>query len=301
LLVLTILGNNSAIPAFGRNPTSQVLQNQEEAFLIDCGEGTQWQLARYKIKRSKISHIFISHLHGDHYFGLIGLITSMSMLNRIQDLHLYGPPELEPIIRMQLEVSATTLCYPFHFHPLTKDGLIADTKRMEVSCFKVKHRIDCWGFLFKEKKKPRSIDPERAKAYEIPASFYEQLQNGQDYINKKGTIIPNDEVTIANAPPLSYAYCADTIYDPSLAEIVRGVDLLYHETTYLKDLEQRAADRYHCTTLQAGDIALKAGVRKLIIGHFSSKYEQLDPFLEETRSVFPHTELAQEGVCFVIG
>ncbi len=300
MLALTILGNNSAIPAFGRNPTAQILQTQDEAFLIDCGEGTQLQLSRYKIKRSKISHIFISHLHGDHYFGLIGLLTSMSMLNRTQELHLHGPAALEPIIRMQLEAGATSISYPFYFHPLGEEGVIADTKKMQVTCFRVKHRIDCWGFLFREKRKPRSIDADKARSYEIPASFYEQLQNGEDYVTKKGTIIPNGEVTVANAKPRSYAYCADTIYDPSLAEKVKEVDLLYHETTYLKDLEQRAADRFHCTTVQAADIARRACAGKLIIGHFSSKYEVLDAFLEETRAVFENTMLAQEGVCFVI-
>lgn len=300
MLALTILGNNSAIPAFGRNPTAQVLQLHDEAFLIDCGEGTQLQLSRYKIKRSKISHIFISHLHGDHYFGLIGLLTSMSMLNRTQDLHLHGPAALEQIIRIQLDAADVRLSYPFYFHPLGEDGVVAETKKMQVECFRVKHRIDCWGFLFRERKKPRSVEPDRAKAYEIPSSFYEQLQMGHDYVNKKGTIIPNREVTLPNAKPLSYAYCADTIYDTGLVEKVKDVDLLYHETTYLKDLAHRAAERFHCTTVQAADIALKAGVKKLIIGHFSSKYEQLDVFLEEAREVFPNTMLAQEGVCFVV-
>ena len=300
LLFLTILGNNSALPAFGRNPTAQVLQNNDEAFLIDCGEGTQVQLSRYKIKRSKISHIFISHLHGDHYFGLIGLLTSMSMLNRTPELHVYGPAPLEQIILLQLEVADTRLTYPLHFHPLSEEGLLTETKKMQIECFRVQHRIDCWGFLFRERKNPRSIHPERVKAYEIPASYYEQLQQGKDYQTKKGTIIPNDEVTIPNASPKSYAYCADTIYDVQLAEKVKQVDLLYHESTYLKDQEQRAFERYHCTTVQAADIARRAEAKKLIIGHFSSKYEVLDPFLSEAQEVFEQTVLAQEGVCYVI-
>lgn len=298
MLILTILGNNSAIPAFGRNPTAQVLQLEDDHFLIDCGEGTQLQMAKYKIRRSKINHIFISHLHGDHYFGLIGLITSMSLLNRTQDLHLYGPPQLQTILDLQLNVADTKLSYKLHFHALAGEGRIVDNNKFTVDCFSVRHRIACWGFLFKQKKKPRSIDPTRVKSYEIPAAFYEKLQHGEDYITKKGTIIPNEEVTTANVPVKSYAYCADTIFDESIAEKVRGVDLLYHETTYLEAASDKAAARFHCTTIQAGTIAKKGLVKKLLIGHFSSRYESLDEFLSETISVFQNTELAIEGTCY---
>jgi ribonuclease Z len=300
LLALTILGNNSAIPAFGRNPTAQVLQLDEEFFLIDCGEGTQLRMAKYKIRRSKIQHVFISHLHGDHYFGLIGLITSMSLLSRTQDLHIFGPAPLEHIINLQLKVADTKLSYQLHFHALTAEGLIVDHNKFTVSSFRLKHRIECWGFLFKQKKNPRKIDPLRIKAYEIPAAFYEKLQKGEDYITKKGTIIPNDEVTIANLPAKSYAYCADTVFDESLADKVKDVDMLYHETTYLKESSDKAAERFHCTTHQAGTIALNAGVRRLIIGHFSSRYETLDDFLTETKEVFENTELAIEGACYIL-
>lgn len=300
MLALTILGNNSAIPAFDRNPTAQVLQTMEESFLIDCGEGTQMQLSKYKIKRSKINHIFISHLHGDHYFGLIGLITSMSLLNRTQDLHLHAPPELEELINLQLQYASTKLSYELHFHPLKDEGLIVDGNKITVECFKVQHRIDCWGFLFREKKNPRKLNAERAKIYEIPASFYDKLQQGEDYVTKKGTIVPNEEVTTAGAKPKSYAYCADTIFDESLAEKVKEVDMLYHEATYLKDLHERAASRYHSTTIQAATIAQKAAVKKLLIGHFSSKYELLDEFLNETAEVFENTELALQGCCYMI-
>jgi len=300
LFALTILGNNSAVPAFGRNPTAQVLQTQEDFFLIDCGEGTQLQMSKYKIKRSKISHIFISHMHGDHYFGLIGLLTSMSLLSRTQDIHLYAPPLLEEIINLQLKAADTKLCYQVHFHPLGEEGPVASTNKMRVECFKVKHRIDCWGFIFREIKKPRHIDADKAKAYEIPAAFYEQLQKGEDYITKKGTIIPNEEVTTAAAKARSYAYCADTVHDETIAAKINGVDLMYHEATYLKDQHQRAAERFHSTTVQAADIAQKAGAHKLLIGHFSSKYEILDQFLLEAKEVFENTELALEGACFKI-
>jgi ribonuclease Z len=300
LLALTILGNNSALPAFGRNPTAQVLQTQDEAYLIDCGEGTQMQLAKYKIKRSKISHVFISHLHGDHYFGLIGLLTSMGLLNRTADLHVHGPALLKDILDIQLNAANIVLPYPLHFHPLGEDSLIANDKKITVECFKVKHRIECWGFLFREKRNPRHIDPDKARSYEIPSSFYDALQKGQDYVNKKGTIIPNAEVTVPGTTPKSYAYCADTLYDESMAEKVKGVDLLYHETTYLKNFEEKAIERFHSTTEHAANIAVRSGAKKLIIGHFSSKYEDLDEFLQETSLIFPQTELALEGLCFPI-
>ncbi len=298
MLALTILGNNSAIPAFGRHPTAQVLQTQDEAYLIDCGEGTQERLSEYKVRRNKINHIFISHLHGDHYFGLIGLLTSMGLLGRVNDLHLHAPAPLQQIIQLQLDAASTVLPYTLYFHSLGGEGPIANDKRVWVECFKTVHRIDCWGFIFREKKNPRHIDPEKVKTYEIPSTYYEALQKGQDYITKKGTIISNEEVTIAATPPLSYAFCADTLYTESLAEKIKGVDLLYHETTYLKDLHERAAARYHSTTIQAAEIAKRAGVKKLLIGHFSSKYETLDEFLAEAKEVFENTELALEGSCF---
>ncbi len=298
--VLTILGNNSAIPAFGRNPTAQVLQSAEEAYLIDCGEGTQSQLSRYKVKRSNINRIFISHLHGDHYFGLIGLLTSMSLLGRVHDLHLHAPPELEPIIQLQLSAASTTLGYQLYFHGITAEGEIANDKKMTVSAFSVQHRISCWGFLFKENKNPRSIDPAKVKAFEIPEAYFGALQKGKDYTNKKGTVILNAELTNEAPKAKIYAYCADTIFDTSIAEKIKFADLIYHETTYLKNLEERAAARFHCTTVQAGTIAKLARAKKLIIGHFSSKYEQLDDFLTETKEVFNNTELALEGVCFRI-
>ncbi len=300
MLALTILGNNSAIPAFGRNPTSQVLQTTETAYLIDCGEGTQNQIKKYKIKTGQISHIFISHLHGDHYFGLMGLLASLSLTGRTQPIHIFAPPLLQKIIELQLAAADSTLCYPMHFHALEKEGAIMNDSKVNVSCFKVTHRIECWGFLFKEIKNPRSIDAERVKAFEIPSSFYKNLQKGEDYINKKGTIISNEEVTVAASPAKSYAYCADTVYDESIIEKIRKVDLLYHETTYLKVLSERAALHFHSTTEQAGRIAQKAEVKNLLIGHFSSKYELLDDFLTETRIEFEPTNLAIEGMCFRI-
>jgi ribonuclease Z len=300
MLALTILGNNSAIPAWDRNPTAHILQSLEECYLIDCGEGTQTQMSKYKIRRSRIHHIFISHLHGDHYFGLIGLLTSMSLLSRTQDLHLHAPAALEQIIHLQLSVAETKLSYTLYFHAITADEIIVNDHKIIVESFAVKHRIECWGFLFTEKRNPRKIDSLRIKAYEIPVSFYEKLQQGEDYITKKGTIIPNEEVTVAGIKPKRFAYCADTIYDETLVEKIKSVDLLYHETTYLKDLHERAAERFHSTTVQAASIAKNGKVKKLLIGHFSSKYEILDEFLTETTAVFENTELAIQGVSYRI-
>lgn len=300
MLALTILGSNSALAAYGRNPTAQILQTNEEFILIDCGEGTQMQMARYKIKKSKISHIFISHLHGDHYFGLIGLLSSMALLNRSIDLHLFGPPQLIDIIDIQLKVADSNLPFKLYFHALGEPGVIADLPTLKVSSFKVSHRISCWGFIFKEKTIARSLNPERLKSFEVPSAYFSRLQNGEDYINSKGTIVPNSELTVAGPTAKKYAYCADTKFDESIIESIKDCDLVYHETTYLKDRQDSAALRFHSTTIDAGTIAVKANVKKLIIGHFSSKYEKLDDFLTETTSIFENTELAIEGACFKI-
>ncbi len=297
---VTILGNNSAIPAFNRHPTSQVVTLNDQLFLIDCGEGTQMQIARYKIRRSKIHHIFISHLHGDHYFGLIGLLTSMGLQGRESELNIYGPPELEEIIRLQLRVASTVLPFPLHFHVLGTDSVLLDSPKFRIECFQTSHRIPCWGFVIREKKKPRKINREKAIAFHIPTSFYESLKDGDDYVTDAGTRVSNFEVTFANKPPRSYAYCADTRYDENIADKARQVNLMYHEATYLKDLEERAMTRFHSTTAQAATIATIGRVKKLLIGHFSSKYEELDMFLHETREIFPNTDLAIEGVTYQI-
>lgn len=297
---VTILGNNSAIPAYDRHPTAQVVTLDDQSFLIDCGEGTQMQFARYRVKRSRIQHIFISHLHGDHYFGLIGLITSMGLLGREQDLHLHGPAELENIIRMQLAVAATTLPFRFVFHPLTEEGVIVDGPKFQVDCFHTHHRIPCWGFIIREKKKPRKIDKEKIKNHELPPGAYEKLKNGEDYVTPSGEIISNRSVTLPGKPVRSYAFCADTKYDESIAEKTKGVSLIYHEATYLKDLADRAEARFHSTTVQAAEIARRAGAERLLLGHFSSKYEKLDEFLKEAQEIFPDTHLAIEGVTYTI-
>ncbi|HEV8084793.1 MAG TPA: ribonuclease Z, partial [Chitinophagaceae bacterium] len=245
MLAVTILGNNSAIPAFNRHPTAQVLQTTDQSFLIDCGEGTQMQMDAYKIRRSKINHIFISHLHGDHYFGLIGLLTSMGLLSRKNELHLFAPSELKQIIELQLRVADAHLPYPLIFHAIENDGIILEDKKIIVEAFKVIHRIECWGFLFREKKNLRKVDPEKVNQYNVPSSFFEELHQGNDFITSEGVIIENKLLTHPAIPPKSYAYCADTVFNEAICEKIKNVDLLYHETTYLHALQARALTRFH--------------------------------------------------------
>jgi ribonuclease Z len=260
---VTILGNNSAVPAFDRHPTAQVLTVRDHLYLIDCGEGTQIQIIHYKIRRSKIHRIFISHLHGDHYFGLIGLINSMGLLGRIQPLHIHGPAPLWEILQLQLREADTHLPFDLQFHPLPDEGFVAEDKNSTVHCFRTNHRIACWGFLFTEKRATRS------------------------------------EIAAGHEKGITYAFCADTKYDEGLVEKIRGADWVYHETTYLDDLRENAEARYHSTTRQAASIAAQAGAGNLLIGHFSSKYADLGPFLEEAQEVFPKTYLALEGTTFL--
>jgi len=297
---VTILGNNSAIPSNDRHPTSQVVTIEDQLLLLDCGEGTQMQFNRYKIRRSKITYIFISHLHGDHYFGLIGVITSMALLNRLDDLHIYGPEKLKDIIEIQLDAAGIVLPFKLFIHALTETKLIVEEKKFTVSCFPADHRIECWGFVIREKKNPRKIDIEKISQSEIPKAYYDELKKGEDYIKKDGSVILNHEVTIPNTPPRSYAFCADTRYNESIIQYVKNVSMLYHETTYLKDQLDRAHERFHSTTEQAATIALKAEVGELIIGHFSSRYDTLTSFLNESKVIFPKTSLAKEGSTFKI-
>ena len=300
MLSVTVLGNNSAVPAHNRHPTAQVLQTLHHTFLIDCGEGTQMQMNLYKIRRSKINHIFISHLHGDHYFGLIGLLTSLGLNHRTNDLHLYAPEPLKEIIDLQLKVSNANLPYSLRFHSLETEGLIYADKKITIECFNVNHRIECWGFLFKEKKNLRKIKPEKVNEYKVPTSFYESLHEGKDFIDANNNVIKNELLTSTVTPAKSYAYCADTGYFEPIIDKIKGVDLLYHESTYLHNLEEKAMSRFHSTAKQAASIAQKAGVKKLLIGHFSSMYEKLDDFKTEACEIFENTDLAEEGTSYII-
>jgi ribonuclease Z len=300
MLSVTILGNNSAVPALNRHPTSQVVTQDGTNYLVDCGEGTQIQMIKYKIRRGKISHIFISHLHGDHYFGLVGLLNTFNLLSHQQELHVYGPSPLQQIIEMQLKVADTAMCYPLYFHTLTKNEVLVDNDKIKISCFRTNHRIETYGFSFHEKEGKRKLLIDKVRKLEIPVSFYGSLQDGRDYITHKGQVIRNDEVTSDPERGKRYAFCADTKYDESLIEHIYGCDMIYHETTYLDNMRDKASDRFHSTTKQAAEIAKRAMVNKLLIGHFSSKYATLDQFLSEAREVFPNTDLAIEGSTYDI-
>lgn len=297
---VTILGNNSAIPAYNRHPTAQLVTLNDQQFLIDCGEGTQMQMSLYRIRRSKINHIFISHLHGDHIFGLPGLITSYGLLAREQDLHIYAPAPLKELLELQLKIGDSKLPFSLHIHAIEKEGILVENDKFSVECFEVFHRIECWGFIIREKKKQRKLNAEKALQFQIPNIFFEKLKEGFDYVTTTGDVIDNELLTIPNSPTRSYAFCGDTIYDESIANKVKDVNLLYHETTYLKELEARAASRFHSTTIQAARIAKLSGAKRLIIGHFSSKYDNLEIFLDEAKEVFENTELAIEGVTYWI-
>jgi len=298
MLAVTILGNNSAVPAFDRHPTSQLVTLDGFNFLVDCGEGTQIQMINYKIRRSRISHIFISHLHGDHYFGLIGLLTSFSLLGRQQELHVVGPAPLQQIIELQLKVADTSLSYDLHFHTIRNEGILVDTDKFAVKCFRTNHRIECYGFFFAEKRKPRRLILEAVRENNIPLHFYERLKNGEDFITSVGEVIKNEWVTEAAPKGKSYAYCADTRYNEDMIEHIKDADMIYHETTYLENFREHAELRYHSTAKQAALIAKKSGCLRLLIGHFSSRYDTLEEFEKETREIFPNSELALEGVTY---
>lgn len=293
---VTILGNNSALPAFGRNPTAQIVSVFGEYLLIDCGEATQIQMQRHGIRWRKLNHIFISHMHGDHYFGLAGLINSMSLLGRVSPMHLYAPAVLEPMLNQILDVADTVLSYPLHFHPLPEGGSkLVETDTFTVTCFPTEHRIPCYGFLVESKTRGRKILPAQCREYEIPRYYYDKLKHGEDYERKDGTIIKNEWVTTEGPKPKKYAFCADTVYTDSFLEYIKGADTIYHESTYLHAEHEKAAARFHTTAQQAAELAVKAEVKQLLLGHYSSKYRDLAPFETEARAVFPNTIASVEG------
>ncbi len=298
-MTITILGNNSALPAYGRHPTAQVVSLPGGDILLDCGEGTQTQMLHHDVRWGRINHIFISHLHGDHYFGIFGLLTTMSLLGRTATLHLFAPAPLEGLIHAMLSVATSALCYPLQFHTLQEGAaVLVDEKQFSVSCFPVEHRIQCHGFLITQKTRGRKLLPNKAAEYEIPTYFYDRLKLGEDYEKKNGDIIKNEWVTEDGPVPKRYAYCADTIYTDSFLPHIKGVELIYHESTYLNDNLEKARERYHSTAAQAASIAVKAGAGKLLLGHYSSRYKELDGFRTEAAAVFPNVEVTKEGDVF---
>jgi len=297
---LTILGSNSAIPTVKKNPTAQLLNVDERFFLIDCGEGTQIQLLKNKIKTQKINHIFISHLHGDHYFGLIGLINTMHLLGRTKELNLYAHQPLKEIIDLQFQASNTELKFPLFFHPIPteKEKVLFENKDIIVSSLLLNHSIPSSGFLFKEKKRSKKILKDKIQAYDIPVDQIPDIKRGADFKLKDGSIIPNDKLTIITKNLYSYAFCSDTTYVLELAKKIKEVTLLYHEATFMQDLRDKAIQTGHSTTIDAATLAKNAKVKQLLIGHFSSRYNDLDIVLNETKSIFENTVLAIDGTTF---
>ncbi|HCE54557.1 MAG TPA: ribonuclease Z [Lutibacter sp.] len=302
-LKLTILGCHSATPRVNAHPTAQFLEIKNHHFLIDCGEGTQVQLRKYGVKFSKIKHIFISHLHGDHFYGLVGLISTFRLLNREAELHIYGPNGLKEIITLQLKLSNSWTQYPLLFHELnaTESELVFEDATVEVHTIPLDHRIYTNGFLFKEKLGERKLNAKAiAKFKEIEICDYQNLKNGRDFILQNGQVLKNEMLTFDPALPLSYAFCSDTAYYPEIVPLIKNATCLYHEATFLKDKEALCVTTKHSTAAQAAQIAQLANVNQLIIGHYSGRYQNKEDFKIEAQAFFENTHLSLEGKVFEI-
>ena len=299
---LVILGSSAAIPTSTRSPTAQLLNIAERFFLIDCGEGTQIQLRKYKTRFQSVNQIFVSHLHGDHFLGLPGLLASMNLLGRKNDLTIYAPKELEEIINTIHRLSDSHLNYQLHFVH-TQDNVkqkIWEDEKVEVYSIPLQHRIATTGFLFKEKPLPRTIDKYKLEKFDVSFAEIHKLKQGFDAIDNNGKVIENKALTFDPPKPRSYAFCSDTRFFEALTTDIKDVDLLYHESTFLENKRLRASQTFHSTALQAAKMANLCGAKKLILGHFSARYDDLNLFLEEAIPVFNNTELAQEGKVFLV-
>jgi len=299
---LTILGSSSALPTSERYPSAHVLNAHERFFLIDCGEGTQMQLRKNKIRLGKINHIFISHLHGDHVFGLYGLLSSFSLMGRSAPIHLYAPANYDQMLLSHLNDFDINLGFEIDFHPLSGDDpvKILDDKYLTVTAFPLKHRIPAFGFLFREKPAERNIIKECIIKYNIPPVRIRAIKKGEDFITASGNIIKNEDLTIPAAEPLSYAYCSDTKFSPRLPSFIKNVDLLYHEATFDATMSTLAKTTGHSTTADAAKIASLARAGTLIIGHFSSRYKNVSPLVEEAKTIFPRTLPAIDGQTYLV-
>ncbi|MEQ8302877.1 MAG: ribonuclease Z [Cyclobacteriaceae bacterium] len=294
---LTILGSSGALPAYGRLPSSHYLQINNTHILIDCGEGTQLQLRKFQLPFQRLSHIFISHLHGDHYLGLMGLLFTLHLQRRTNDLHIYSQPGLDQIILLQLKYSNSSLNYKLVFHPITSDApaTICEDKTMTVETIPLLHKISCTGFLFKEKTKPKRIDKDKLPKGML-LEYIAKLKAGDDVIAENGDLLyKSEDYTLPPRPSLSYAYCSDTAYKEEISNQIKGVDLLYHEATFTQEHQDKAIETRHSTALEAARIASKANAKKLLIGHFSARYKTLEVLLEEAKAHFTNTHLAIEG------
>lgn len=294
---LTILGCYAATPRSITNPTSQVLEINGHMFLIDCGEGTQVQLRKKKIKFAKINHIFISHLHGDHFYGLIGLISTFMLLNRQHDLHVYGPKGIKEVILLQLRLSKSYTGYALYFHELesTESEVVFEDERVVVRTIPLEHRVYTNGYLFNEKPGARKLNIGLIEDLGIDRCYYQKLKNGGDVILDDGTVVRNETVTYNPEPIKSYAFCSDTVYNESVIPIIKDVSVLYHESTFL-DSESHLTERTkHSTAKEAALIASKANVGKLILGHYSTRYDNIDNFRKEASTIFHTIELGEDG------
>lgn len=297
---LTILGCYAATPRTFTNPTSQVLDIRNRLFLIDCGEGTQVQLRKNKIKFSKINHIFISHLHGDHFYGLVGLVSTFMLLNRTQDLHIYGPKGIKEVITLQLRLANSWAEYGLFFHELesAESEVIFEDDKVLVKTIPLKHRIYTNGFLFQEKIGDRKLNFEAVQNYEIDKCYFQNIKNGKDITLEDGRVIENKKLTFDPIEPKSYAFCSDTLYDESIVPIIKDVDVLYHEATFLQSEVHLSGKTMHSTAKEAATIALKANVKQLILGHYSTRYESINLFKEEAETIFTEVLLADDGKTF---
>ena len=297
---LTILGCYSATPRVLTNPTSQVLEIKNHMFLIDCGEGTQVQLRKHKIKFNRIKHIFISHLHGDHFFGLAGLISTFRLLTRETDLHIYGPKGIKEVITLQMKLADSWTNYQLFFHELESNTseLIFEDDDVEVYTIPLKHRVYTNGFLFKEKEGERKLDIDAVEANNINIAYYRKLKQGFDVKNETGDLIKNSLVTTAPNKAKSYAFCSDTAYKEDIVPIIKNVDVLYHESTFLEKHGKLAEPTKHSTAKQAASIAKQANAGMLILGHYSTRYDNLNDFKTEAKTVFKQVRLAEDGKVF---
>ncbi len=298
---LTILGCYSATPRNLNNPTAQVLEIKNHLFLIDCGEGTQLQLRKMKIKFSRIKHIFISHLHGDHFFGLPGLVSTFRLLGREQELHIYGPKGIKEAITLLLKLGDSWTNYPLIFHELTgtTSQTIFEDDKVSVKTIPLHHRVYTNGFLFQEKSSERTLNIEAVSKLQIDKNQYNKIKKGQAVTLENGTVIPNEKITFDPAKPKSYAFCSDTAYKEEIVSIIAGTDLLYHESTFLETEKHLCAKTKHATAKEAATIAKKANVGKLILGHYSTRYKSLELFREEAKTIFENVELAEDGKSFL--
>jgi ribonuclease Z len=297
---LTILGCYAATPRTLTNPTAQVLEMKNRMFLIDCGEGTQVQLRKNKIRFSKINHIFISHLHGDHFYGLIGLVSTFSLLNRQTDLHIHAPKGAKEIILLQLKISNSWTGYNLYFHELegNEPQVVFEDDKVVVTTIPLKHRVYTNGYLFREKPAERKLNIEEVEKYKIDVCYYQNIKSGHDIILDDGRIIPNAELTFDPPAPKSYAFCSDTVYKEDIVPLIKDVDVVYHEATFLESEAHYCEQTMHCTAKQAATIAKLANAKHLILGHYSTRYPSIELFKEEAETVFDNVHLADDGKVF---